>query len=484
MFAVLLLPSFYLQAALRSCPERADRPVGLVASDKPHAPLVEVTRAARARGVDPGLTPTQALARVPDLIVVRRDLAAEASIRGMVLERARRMAPVVEDTAPGVVTLGVGTLGRVKDWHPWLLDLVSDLPGVNAQAGLGPTPWVAQMAAEEGRPCRVILPGEEAAFLADLPVTRAELDAGRREVLALWGVRTLGEVAALGREGLVARWGKEGGELWDCATGRATRPLIPLEEEVCWMEGKELEAPVETLEPLLFLLRRFLDLLLARLGERWHGIARLELKLALEDGTVRKSVLDLPEPTRDGARLFRVLHQHLEGVRTSAPVTGVCLEAKPGIPPKRQPDLFLARLEQEDRFRETLARLMALVGQDRVGFPVLEETHEPDRFRLEVERPFPVEQGQEGMGLALVLRRFRPPLVAKVRVGSKGPQAFCGERVEGEIVRVRGPWRSSGRWWELDRAWEREEWDVETRDGQLFRLCRCGQRWAVEGIYD
>ncbi|GAB4239094.1 MAG: DNA polymerase Y family protein [Candidatus Methylacidiphilales bacterium] len=484
MFAVLFLPSFYLQAALRACPDQAVRPVGLVGSDKPHAPLIEVTLAARTRGVEPGLTPTQALARVPDLIVVRRDRAAEESVRAMLLDRARQMAPIVEDTGPGVLTLGVGTLGRVKDWHQWLLDLVSDLPGVNAQAGLGPVPWVAQMAAEEGRPCRVVGPGEEAAFLANLTVDRAEPDAGRREVLALWGVRTLGEVAALGREGLVARWGKEGGELWNRATGRADRPLVPLEEEVRWVEGKELEAPVETLEPLLFLLRRFVDLLLARLGERVQGIARLELKLALEDGTVWESVLDLPEPTRDGQRLFRVLHQHLEGVRTDAPVTGVWLEARPGEPPVRQPDLFSARLEQEETFRETLARLMALVGRDRVGFPIMEETHEPDRFRLNLHGPTAVASEHEEPSPALVLRRFRPPLVAEVRVGSGGPQAFGAERLAGEIVRVRGPWRSSGRWWEPDQAWEREEWDVETRDGRLFRLTQCGQRWVVEGIYD
>lgn len=484
MFAALYAPLFRLQAALRVRPGPIHGPVALAETGRPHAPLLEVNEIARRQGVEPGLTPTQALARCPELEVVRPDAASEVAAGAMLLSRARRMAPVVEASGPGLVLMDVRTLGRVRDWAGWLQALGAEVPGLVVRAGLGPTPWVAQLAAEEGRPSRMVKAGEEGAFLAGLPVARVQADAGRLAVLELWGVRTLGDLAALGRRELVARWGKEGGRLWDRATGRANRPLVPWEEAERWVEGKEFEVPVETVEPLLFVLRRLIELLLGRLQERVLGVAGLKLELGLADGTRWTARLELPEPTQDAGRLFRVVHQRLDGVHTAAPLTAVWLEAMPGLVCVRQADLFAEGLKREEGLRETLARLAALVGRDRVGVPVREDTHEPDQFRLELRAPLSTANEGKQPGPALVLRRFRPPVVAQVRMGNDGPAAFCGDAFEEEVMRARGPWRHSGNWWEAGRAWEREEWDVETRGGRLFRLARVGPSWVVEGMYD
>ena len=57
----------------------------------------------------------------------------------------------------------------------------------------------------------------------------------------------------------------------------------------------------------------------------------------------------------------------------------------------------------------------------------------------------------------------------------------------GRVVACAGPWRTSGRWWTLDRAgWDRDEWDVELADGGVYRLARdraTGQ-WEIEGVVD
>jgi len=53
----------------------------------------------------------------------------------------------------------------------------------------------------------------------------------------------------------------------------------------------------------------------------------------------------------------------------------------------------------------------------------------------------------------------------------------------GRIQRTDGPWRSSGQWWD-NQTWQRDEWDVQTASGQLYRLYREEQNWFVEGIYD
>jgi hypothetical protein len=53
----------------------------------------------------------------------------------------------------------------------------------------------------------------------------------------------------------------------------------------------------------------------------------------------------------------------------------------------------------------------------------------------------------------------------------------------GKLPVALGPWRASGRWWELG-AWEREEWDVVTRDGTVLRLVDEAGQWRVEALAD
>ena len=52
------------------------------------------------------------------------------------------------------------------------------------------------------------------------------------------------------------------------------------------------------------------------------------------------------------------------------------------------------------------------------------------------------------------------------------------------IRELRGPWRSSGDWWQGDRTWARTEWDVALETGGLYRLLLVGESYFVEGEYD
>src|SRR5437016_1661910 len=59
------------------------------------------------------------------------------------------------------------------------------------------------------------------------------------------------------------------------------------------------------------------------------------------------------------------------------------LEAQPTKPLPQQFGLFEASLRNPNQLYETLARLTALLGNDRVGTPMLEDTYRPDAFRIE-----------------------------------------------------------------------------------------------------
>src|SRR5438045_7215178 len=136
-------------------------------------------------------------------------------------------------------------------------------------------------------------------------------------------------------------------------------------------------------EPLLFMLRRFLEQLAVRLGAIYLVAKELTLQITFGNKQTYERVFKIPQPTNDVDLLFRMLHTHLENFKSEHPIIAVSLEAQPTKPLKQQFGLFETTLRNPHQLSETLARLTALLGVDRVGTPVLEETHRPDTFRME-----------------------------------------------------------------------------------------------------
>src|ERR1700730_6799421 len=79
------------------------------------------------------------------------------------------------------------------------------------------------------------------------------------DILHRWGIESLGQFAALEKEAVAARLGSIGVQLWERASGKTTLllKLVPLRES--FEEAFEFENEIETSEPLLFMLRRFLQ---------------------------------------------------------------------------------------------------------------------------------------------------------------------------------------------------------------------------------
>src|SRR5438046_8478751 len=86
------------------------------------------------------------------------------------------------------------------------------------------------------------------------------------EILHKWGIHTLGQLAALDKEQLGARLGPEAVRMWERANGQSNRPLKLVRQPESFEESFEFENEIETAQPLLFILRRFLEQLAIRLG--------------------------------------------------------------------------------------------------------------------------------------------------------------------------------------------------------------------------
>ncbi|PYK79053.1 MAG: hypothetical protein DME38_08365 [Verrucomicrobia bacterium] len=314
-------------------------------------------------------------------------------------------------------------------------------------------------------------------------------------ILHQWGIHTLGQLAALPRDDLAARLGARVVELWERANGRAERILKLVSPPESFIESFEFENEIETIEPLLFILRRFLQQLATRLNAIYLVAKELRLRLTFADKSDYEGIFKIPQPTNNEDILFRMLHTHLENFTSKHPIVAVELEAQPSRSVRQQFGLFETALRDPMQLHETLARLVGLLGADRVGTPVLEETHETND-------PYPtLSPGQRRAGEStavrelIPLRRFRKPTKMTVlleshrpaHVRTEGVRAGLAVRVgltmDGATVMQEGPYPLSGNWWD-EQAWARVEWDVEIENGIIAR-CYCDQEgWAIDGIYD
>src|SRR5947209_19456878 len=197
-------------------------------------------------------------------------------------------------------------------------------------------------------------------------------------ILHKWGIHTLGQLARLDKEQLGARLGPEAIRMWERANGQSNRVLKLVRPPESFEESFEFEHEIETAEPLLFMLRRFLEQLAVRLGAIYLVAKELTLQITFGNKQTYERVFKIPQPTNDVDLLFRMLHTHLENFKSEYPIIAVSLQAEPAKPSRQQFGLFATSVRDPNQLYETLARLVALLGNDRVGTPVLEETYRPD----------------------------------------------------------------------------------------------------------
>ncbi|PYL81642.1 MAG: hypothetical protein DMF21_04730 [Verrucomicrobia bacterium] len=304
-------------------------------------------------------------------------------------------------------------------------------------------------------------------------------------ILHKWGIHTLGQLAALDKEQLGARLGPEAIRMWERANGQSNRVLKLVRPPESFEESFEFENEIETAEPLLFMLRRFLEQLAVRLSAIYLVAKELTLRITFAGKHNYERVFKIPQPTNDVDLLFRMLHTHLENFKSEHPIIAVALSAQPIKPAREQFGLFEPTLRNPNQLYESLARLTAFLGADRVGTPVLEETHRPDAFRME---PFtwhglPAHPIDKMSMPRPALRRFRPAAPASVLLDEDTPAHVRGVDSCGKVVRQHGPYLSSGNWWD-EKWWARAEWDLQLENGVLCRSYESVDGWKIVGIYD
>ena len=589
MFACIYIPDFAVEAIVRTEPLLREQAVAVLDGKPPLVRVIALNEKAQRMGMEVGMTKLKAsifaqeekaiglkspvnetpnghiaiaqaaAAHANGLAILRqRSREQEKSAHSALLDLAFGFTPRVEDTNDDRVLLDLSGLERL---HGSPVKMAQELAtrvsvaGLEGNIGIAANPDSAMHAACGFGGTTILARGEEARRLGvlqlnvlldsfDMPhqnTSNSSADRERRKLreqmldtLERWGVRDFRTLALLPDHALASRLGETGARLQRLVRGAEMRTLTLCEPESRLEEAWELEAPVETLEPLSFLLNRLLEHLCARLESRALAAHELRIRLQLErrvgdeETTTQRELLSdngvytpicerclrLPVPMRDAKVFLKLLQLDLAAHPPGAPVLKLWISAEPAPPRSAQRGMFLPLTPEAEKLEITLARIVAIVGEHRTGIARLLESHRPGAFAME---RFTTAEGQgsaaadaskaDSADLSYALRVLRPALQLKVRIAEGRPALIYAQSksdrasLQGKVLWSAGPWRCSGEWWgERTNAeageqetgpWDREEWDIALQNSTdssigLYRIyCDAGSRqWFAYASYD
>jgi len=295
------------------------------------------------------------------------------------------------------------------------------------------------------------------------------------------------DLLRLPERALGARLGPGVHALLALARGEDRAPPPPVPSDLRLEEAIDLEAPIERLEPLGFVLRGLFSRLAERLACRGLAFGDLELALRLEGGGRDARQVRMAAPTLDERSVLRLALLALEAAPLRAAIESVAVACVGRALRGDQLDFFRPAGPAPAALARTLAELAALVGSERVGAPALADDHRPDAWRVEPFRiPKPRAATASASERTLAVRALRPPVLARVRTAGGRPIWLESALANGRVERSSGPWRTSGRWWSAEERFAFDHFDVATADGWVvrLRLDLLARRWEIDGVYD
>jgi protein ImuB len=365
----VLIPRFTLLTAIGERRDLLQTPLALAPEPDREQVVGEVSGAAEAHGIHPGMRLGEALARCPGLRLVPPDPERAASSWEAVLAALEGIGAAVEPAAPGEAYFDAAALRRMYGGHlEGVLARVRRAVRMPARLGAAPSRFCAFAAATRARPGRgsqVVPAGSERAFLASLPVSLlpASLAAELCPPLERLGVRTLGELEALPAADVADRFGAPGLGARELASG-SDAPLRPRPPGETLSEEIELPEAVTGIQ-LQRALELLIDRLLARPERRQRALRRMRLGARfVEQGTWRREVA-LRQATTSRERLRLALGSRLGEL--PAPIERLSLTVVAFGPPVAD-QLSFHRPDEERRRRltEALRQTRAAAGGESV----------------------------------------------------------------------------------------------------------------------
>ena len=442
LWLALFFPDWPLQAQFRS--QKHEAPLAVAAKQR----MVALDEAALAQGVRPGQCLADALALAPALLVRTRSAEAEHSALRDAAGCALRYTPHVVLEADGLLLEIAGSTRLFGGTERLLSQLRADLAaaGFHALTACAPTPRAARWLA-------LASPGQcidDAEYLhtafARLPIQVMETSERIKALLADSGLRSVGEVMRLPRNGLAQRDASDVRRLIDQALGRQPDPRPYFEAPRYCDSRLELPVPRHDADVLLFTASRLLNACCSQLSAAHAGIEHCQLQLEHEHHPATPLTLTLGTPSRDARRMALLVRAHLARIALPEAVSAIRLLATDWISlAGRSDDLFGPQAPSPDRRREACGTLVehlrARLGRDAVYALSARADHRPECAQRVCE-PGTDETGHLPGKRPLWL--LSPPQALKVVNGRPWH--------DGPVQLIAGPERIESGWWDSDNA--------------------------------
>ena len=392
MIVCVLLPRFSLTTAVGDRSELLQAPAALAPEPGGAQQVGEVSLAAEAFGIHPGIRLGEALARCPRLVLIAPDPAGVADGWERLLVRLESVGAAVEPERPGLVCFDARGLLALHGGIDGVLAAVRRGLRVPARFGIAPSRFAAVAAAARARSRRPEIVGgpssakgtERArAYLAPLPVAllRARVAlADLPEALERLGVRTLGELAELPAASLADRFGRVGLLAHELANGRdselSPRPASEFLREVLELpeaaSGSQLQRGLDLL----------IDRLLARRERRGRTIRSVVISAVLveQGGTWREQVV-FREALSDAVRMRLALAPKLALMPAPADTLRLAVQRFGPLASDQRALLDDPAAARAARLREAIRQARTVAGPD-AAMRVLEvdpESRFPER---------------------------------------------------------------------------------------------------------
>lgn len=467
--------------------------------------LAAVSRGAARIGLCPGLPLADARARVPSLAVLAHDPAADATLLESLVRLARDYTPTVAADPPQGLILDIAGCVHLFGGEAGLSDAVTAklaAQGLTARAGLADTPDAARALARQG-----------VGQIEQLPVAALELEEDAAGALRRAGLRRIGELAALPRAVLAARFGPALTVALARLLGEEEQPFMPAPLVEPVTATLRFAEPIGRTEHVLDAMEALIVEAAAALARRGEGGRVFVLSLHRSDGHVARLVVETGAPTRDAALVLRLLVERIEGladpldpgfgydaIDMDVPVSEALGE--------RQASLAVA-LDSDDAIRvgEAIAPLLDRMavrhGPEAVRRCRAGNSHVPERAGWfggdgagkGGSWPEPSPRDPPRRPLALLDPPQPVEVIAAVPDGP--PRRFRWKGATYRIVRQEGPERIAPEWWRRPEGHganpgrTRDYFRVEDALGHRFWLFRHGlygaaataPRWYVHGFF-
>lgn len=296
------------------------------------------------------------------------------------------------------------------------------------QFAVAPTRAAAALLALGERPVICRDAGELPGRLAPLPLARLAWPQSLLDALHGVGLRRIGELFAIDRSAFARRFGEARLNELDRLLGRAPEPFKAVTPPLQFRRRFQMLGEIETVEGILFPLRRLCGELATYLAVRGLGAEGLSLDCLHAHAPATRLALRFVAPVREAAALFDNLRERLTRCPPTAPVTELLLQARDfSTPPPLQTDLFDDAGGRALEWQRTLDRIAARLGDGSLWTPAVADDHRPEAAWT---------RQPPGAGSLITEARVRPLWLLP------SPKRISPPQIESLPERIEGGWWS------------------------------------------